>query len=264
LQIDRILFYGSESKIGIKDDNKPATVDLETTYVMHQWEVGDRVRYRWEKGQKWYEGQILHVNWEGEEATYLIKDDIGWHKNDIRLSNTKEPHHHRKPRRLRASCPELSLRPIAEDLGEEEFSSGKEESPSMRDDVEETKCNSSTTNSSPKESRHESPKSNAPNHTRKISPKLDDKRSEVVNHPSSKLDLTLNDFPKKRVIISRSTPKISSPKKNNPTAEATVTITRTSSKAPSSKGKTKRATPTHTKEHTLLAINFKKKRINGI
>jgi len=264
VQVNQMLFYGKESKKGLTADGKSTLGNLESTHMTPDWDVHDRVRYKWEEGQKWYEGQIVHVNEVGEETTYLIKDDYGWHKNDIRLCNIREPRYHRKPRRMTASCPELSLGPILEDCSEDGLSSDKDNSPSMKDGAEEKELYSITPKSCPKGEHHKSLKSISPKRMKIIVPEHEDNTSDTIGHSSRQPELVVDDSPRKREMISRKPDKISSLKKSKRTPKAPVAITRTTSKATTPKKTSKRVIHSQRGGTTLLAKNFTKKRINGI
>jgi len=121
VQLNAILFFGKRSQKGVKPLPRAGPEDNIPAYVPQQWYVNDRVRYRWEEGQKWYEGRVIHINNPDEmgRITYLIRDDSGWVKDNISPQNTREPQYRRKPRKLRASCSEISLKPIVEALEEE-------------------------------------------------------------------------------------------------------------------------------------------------
>jgi len=177
VQLNAILFFGTESQKGVKQVPMASAEDDLVAYSPQTWYVGDRVRYRWEPGSKWYEGRILHVNEEDATnggTTYLIKDDSGWVKDHITQRNTREPRYRRKPRKLKASCSEISLKPIVEALEEEdepsEHDSTADESPLS--DIEEKseppptpvasrRQNSATTAESPK-SNPRSPSTSKP------------------------------------------------------------------------------------------------------
>jgi len=121
VQLNAILFFGKRSQKGVKPLPRAGPEDNVPAYVPQQWYVNDRVRYRWEEGQKWYEGRVIHINNPDKNGriSYLIRDDSGWVKDKISPQNTREPQYRRKPRKLRASCSEISLLPIVEALEEE-------------------------------------------------------------------------------------------------------------------------------------------------
>lgn len=133
VQLNAILFFGQRSQKGVKPLPRAGPEDNIPVYVPQQWYVNDRVRYRWEEGQKWYEGRVIHINNPDENGriTYLIRDDSGWVKDKITPRNTREPQYRRKPRKLRASCSEISLMPIVEAIEEEGKRRSEDEDSSM-------------------------------------------------------------------------------------------------------------------------------------
>jgi len=287
VQLNRILFFGRESNKGIKATSPAISEDSGPTYALQKWYTGDRVRYRWEKGQKWYEGRILHVNESNDGITYLIKDDSGWTKDKIKNSDTREPRYPRKPRKLKASCSEISLKTIVEDLGEEEAAHDEEilsgdDSLSDMENQEENKKeklavvipDQTKVTSSPKRTKVVTPKL--------VLPKRTDNRTKIINlklasaaSTARQPEKVVEDPPAK---VSPIKTKVTlSPVRENP-AEALqkidpnlippVPITRTlpsSSSATTSKRTSQGSlSPRKSKNGTLLAKNFKKKRLNGI
>lgn len=116
VQVNTILFFGQilECK-ELRPKEEQASVD-----EPRRWYVSDRVSYRTDVGKKWYEGRVIHVNCSDDNISYLIRDDSGWVKDNIKPENVQMPKHRKKPRKLLASCPEILLSPIVEAIEEDE------------------------------------------------------------------------------------------------------------------------------------------------
>jgi len=119
VQLNSVLFFGTLSQKGVTAPPRAGPMDVTHNHTPQNWFVGNRVRYKWEEGQKWYEGRVIHINHTPKGQTYLIKDDSGWVKDGIKPEHTWKPQYVKKPRKLRASCPEISLKPILENLKQE-------------------------------------------------------------------------------------------------------------------------------------------------
>lgn len=115
VQVNTIIFFGKilECK-ELRPKEEQASVD-----EPELWYVNDRVRYRTDVGKKWYEGRVIHINCS-DDMSYLIQDDLGWVKDNIKPENIQMPKHRKKPRKLWASCPEILLSPIVEASEEDE------------------------------------------------------------------------------------------------------------------------------------------------
>jgi len=284
VQLNRIVFFGRESTKGIKASSPVISEDSGPTYVPQKWYAGDRVRYRWEKNQKWYEGRILHVNESNDGITYLIKDDSGWTKDKIKMSDTREPRYPRKPRKLKASCSEISLLTIVEDLGEEEaaheeeVTSGDDSLSDMDDQVENKKDKLAVVIPDPTKPLS-SPKRNKGKVVtpKLVLPKRTDNRTKIINlklASAARQQEKVVEDPPDKVSPKQLNVKLSpvqenptkTPKKTDINQIPPVPITRTvpSGSSTTTSKRTGSLSPRKVKNGTLLAKNFKKKRLNGI
>jgi len=245
VQLNAILFFGTESQKGVKAVPMAGPEDNDLAYVPQQWYVGDRVRYRWEPGSKWYEGRILHINDEdgNNGTTYLIKDDSGWVKDHITPRNTREPRYRRKPRKLKASCSEISLKPIVEALEEEdevsEPASSGDESP-LSDIEEKSEPPPTPTTVASNLSRRTLPPGDSP----KSNPRSPQNPTRPLSRKKSPLSI---DDPQK------------APTKRTGASFAKLASPKSSKKNLGASGKSG-----SDRENVLVAKNFKMKRINGV